>query len=96
MTRLEGWRARIAAAQERGSFTFDDGAASVSWCSCAIGEARELLPLRFELAPRREGDPTTAPTDDGFETLGMEFWRAVRDNDIKDAYHVLGLIEASL
>lgn len=83
------WRERIAAARERGYFTFDDKFAAGSWNCCAVHEQHVMNPQVVVYA-------LNSPVDHELHQLGDDeegFCAAVRTGDIGRAECLLDAIE---
>jgi hypothetical protein len=63
---LPKWRARIDAAERRGSFDWVDQGMAADWKCCLIGEAGRTYPAL-------ERNSVGAPTDRELQKLGAEF-----------------------
>src|SRR5206468_3368336 len=81
------WRERVAAARERGRFTFKDRQDARDWCTCAVGEQWHQVPSVIVYI-----DDQT-PRDRALIDAGAQFCAAVNFNDFADAEALLGAIE---
>lgn len=81
---MKRWEQRIAEATERGTFTAEDRSLSGDWVTCACGQQD----------PRIERYKDRAPRDEILQTLGWDFYAAVRANDFDEATSILADIES--
>ena len=80
------WGNRIIAAEQRHFFTAEDILDSEGWTTCACGELDESL---MELDIRGE----LTPIDHDLYRFGIQFYRAITDNDYAKTANIIVGIE---
>jgi hypothetical protein len=88
---LDSWNDRVSAAEERGTFTFEDMDLSLYWHTCAVGER---LNVRKHGLSGLDLSELIEKHDRVLWSHGAIFGRAVNENNIKKARDVLGWIAA--
>ncbi|SRR5258708_6910780 len=86
---LEGWRARIVQARQRGSFTSQDEYCVSHWNLCAVGEAKAKYP-----EVNYEGNGL--PREMDLRTLGGVFTYQVRENYFDGCEQTIADIENAI
>jgi hypothetical protein len=93
------WAERIKRAKTVGHFTAVDRRNVGQWPSCAVGEHVPLLKKQRGIGYAEQVDSYTIFNDMGeagkiLDGLGMDFYYAVKNNDVKAAAAVLKQIKA--
>lgn len=91
-TEQKNWLDRIEAAKRRGFFEHDEITLAASWNSCAVAERFNLQ--RFETSQEAHEAIYEMENWLTVDSLGMDFYYAVRDDSVEDAEEIYKKIQA--